>query len=215
MGTAGPPENIRTTVFNYPDGKYRWLHETNLYRNPYLFFFILKIFFYIYLVIAIFILLISVPGSDPLDSFLGIAPYLFYTLLFIMGLIAFSYFTYALLMGGKYCVLFEMDKRGIRHIHVPKQFKRAEIIGALALLAGIVSRNPSAMGVGFLAAANQSMYTEFNTVNAIKADPKNHVIKLRFSVLAQNQVYTAPEDFAFVLEYIEGQVKRLKGSSKM
>lgn len=211
MGMAGLPEDIKMTVFKCLDGKYRWLHETNLYRNYFFLFYIWKIFFFIWLGVAIFILLISVSGSDPLDSFRGIAPFLFYTLLLILVLLAFSYFIYALLMGGKYSVLFEMDQKGVSHLHLPRQFKKAEVIGALALLAGLVSRSPGAMGAGILALSNQSMHTEFKKVNSIKANPKNHVIKLRFSTLAHNQIYTAPEDFAFVLAFIEEQVKRVQG----
>ena len=39
--------NASDAVTLYPDGKYRWVYEMNLYTNPTILFLVLKIFFWI------------------------------------------------------------------------------------------------------------------------------------------------------------------------
>lgn len=67
--------------------------------------------------------------------------------------VALGYFVYALIMGGRYCVLFEMDEKGIWHKQMPAQVKRARLIGAITVLAGAAAKSPGAMGTGILAAS--------------------------------------------------------------
>lgn len=191
-------ENINTS----PDCKYRWVHETNLYRNPVFLFLVWKIFFFIWLGLAIFVLAISVPGNNSLATFMS----MLYVLLFLLALSAFSYYIYALIMGGKYSVLFEMNKKGVSHTQLPKQFNKAKKIGALAAMASIASGNPSVAGAQLLASTQQSMYTDFKKVRSMKINKRKHIIKLRSSDMTFNQLYTAPEDFDFVLGFIKEHI---------
>ena len=57
MGVTEPSESNKTFLIKDPDGKYCWLHETNLYTNPVYLFLTWKIFFFIWLGVDIFVLL--------------------------------------------------------------------------------------------------------------------------------------------------------------
>lgn len=210
MGVTEPSESNKTFLIKDPDGKYCWLHETNLYTNPVYLFLTWKIFFFIWLGVDIFVLLIVTWGHNPLDeleSLISIGSAMFYVLLGILILIAISYYIYALIMHGKYSVLFEMDNKGVRHTQLSNDFNKAKKVGTLTTLAGMASGNLSAVGSGLLASAAGSMYTEFKKVRSIKTNQRRHVIKLRSSDMMHNQVHTAPEDFDFVLGFIKEQVK--------
>lgn len=183
-------------------GKYCWLHETNLYRNPVFLFLMWKIFFFIWLGVATFVMILSSWGDDLIEALHNIGLPLLYVLIFLLVLITFSYLVYALMMGGKYSVLFEMDEKGVTHTQLPKQFKKAQKLAGLTTLAGLVTKSPRVMGAGLLAAGNPSMHTDFKRLRAIKVNRKKCTIKLRSSDLMHNQVYTAPEDFDFVLDFI-------------
>ncbi|NLA71965.1 MAG: hypothetical protein GX850_06055 [Clostridiaceae bacterium] len=208
MENTDPSQTTGYLLIEEPKGKYKWLHETNLYSNPIFLFLVAKIFFFIWLGLAIFILLVSVPGSyDALEAFKSVGSTMLYMLLLLMVLITISYYFYALVMRGKYRVLFEMDDKGIRHTQVSDQSKKASRLGTITAIAGIAVGNPTVAGAGMLSATGQSLYTNFKRVQSIKENRRKHIIKLRSSLLIHNQVYTAPEDFDFVLSFIKEHVR--------
>lgn len=207
------PEQGNSNISKSPDGKYRWLHETNLYRNPVFLFLMWKIFFFIWIPVALFVVGIA-SGRGVIEALKDMTVPMLGVLGFLLLLITFSYYVYALLMGGRYSVLFEMDKKGVRHTQLPKQFNKARKLGGLAALAGMAAGNAGAMGAGLLAARNQSMYTDFKRVKSVRLNRRKHIIKLRSSDLMHNQVYTAPEDFSFVAGFIEEQTGKVRLKQK-
>jgi hypothetical protein len=197
----GGLERVGADIFRDGEGTHYWIHEVNLYRNGMFLFLVLKIFFFIWLALALFLI-----GLTASDDGLGVAlssmgrPML-WVLLFLLGLVTLSYYLYALLMGGRYSVLFQMDKKSVSHTQLPRQFKRTQTLGNLAAVAGLLAGNYTAAGAGMLSASHSTMVTHFRRLSAIKPKPRQHTIKLR-SGLMHNQVYTAPEDFGFVLDFI-------------
>ena len=103
------------------DGFYRWAYELNLYKNPTIIFLIWKIFGFILLGLWLFMVLLEfIDDSLSLETLLDISEVM---LLFGLGfgvLCLVGYLVYALMMGGKYCVLFEMDERGVNHIQMAR-----------------------------------------------------------------------------------------------
>ncbi len=184
------------------DGRYYWLHETLLFRNPMFLFLLWKIFFFIWLGIALLVLFLVVREGNFLEVISNIGLPLLYVLAFLFVLIAFSYYVYALLMGGCYSVLFTMDEKGVTHTQLPRQFKQAQKMAVLAILAGLGSKSYGTLAAGLHAAVNQSMHSEFKKVCAVKALTRRCTIKLRSRDLMHNQIYTAPEDFDYILNYI-------------
>ena len=129
------------------------------------------------------------------------------------GLTLLGYLAYAAIMGGKYCVLFEMDEVGISHTQMMKQVKKAELISFLTVLAGLASKNPTTVGVGLNSSARTSMYSEFSKVKKVKSYPGRGLIKVNMT-FEKNQVYTTKADFEFVNNYILEHCTNLKNKPK-
>ena len=214
MGFNKTPDNIAHRLTKGADGKYRWLHETDLYRNYFYLFYIGKIFLCITCGVSLFILFIGGLARHPIDTLISLGPALLGLLSFILILVAISYFIYALLVGGKYTVLFELDHKGVGHTQLSREFERAGKIGTIAALAGLVSGSPSVAGAGILAKSGPSIYTSFRDVRSIKSNSRQHLVKLRSSDLVHNLIFTSSEDFDFVWEFIRGRVEHYDGIRK-
>lgn len=185
-----------------PDGKYRWIYEMSLFKNPIVFFLIWKIFFFIVLGIGVFVNLVDIASNGfNSENFLGTLRIFGIVFLAMTGLVAVSYLIYAASMGGKYIVIFEMDECGINHKQLPKQAEKARRLGFTAASAGFAAGRSGAVGAGLAASARTEMYSEFARVKKIKSYPKRNLIKVS-NTLSHNQVYAADVDFAFVEEYI-------------
>ena len=184
------------------DGKYRWVYEMNLLKNPTIFFTVLKVMMISIGIVWLFGLIIGL-GDMSLDYFLfwtklsGIMLGIFVVLTIIGVLI-----TAAIL--GKYVVLFEMDEKEVVHIQMPRQVKKAEVIGFITVLVGAMAKNPTTMGTGLLAASKSRSSSEFANVRRVKAYRKRNLIKVN-QLFNKNQVYVADEDFDFVYNFIKSR----------
>ena len=191
-----------------PDGKYRWVYEMSLLKNPTVFFLVWKIFFFVFLGIFTFIIILDAVNSYDFfpDRLLGDLKFFGIFVVGMTVIVAVSVLIYAAIMGGKYCVLFEMDDQGVRHIQHPKQIKKAQALADLAVLAGFATCNLSVMGMG-MNGARTEMYSEFGKVRSVKDYRRRNLIKVN-EVLNHNQVYAEKEDFDFVLNYISSRVPK-------
>ena len=190
------------------DGKYRWVYEINLFKNPMYFFLVWKIFFFIFLGIFA-VALISDAAKWGMDKAVENLPFLGYFLLGMTAVVGLGYFIYALIMGGHYTVEFEMDEKGLLHKQTESQAKKARKIARATMIAGAASGKPGTIGIG-IAAQRTEMYTDFSKVKKVKSYPRRHVIKVR-ETLEHNQVYASNEDFSFVLDYIRSHCPDIKG----
>lgn len=185
------------------DGKYRWNYELNLFTNPTVFITLCKLFGGVILGCGLFIGLLS--GQEFAETLrfilvvwgLGLGGFL------VIGGLA--YVVYSTVQGGKYCVIFEMDRKTVTHIQMQKQFEKAQVIAALTALTGAVEGSPSIAGTGILAGSRRSMTTRFDFVNKIKIKRCRHVIYLHEG-LSWNQIYAPPDSFDAVLDYILSRI---------
>ncbi len=188
-----------------PDGTYRWVYEFHMLKNPVILFTVCKIFAIIIAGIFLFILILG--GGLPSDAEewkdLLVPMALFFV--FFMALIGVSYLILASMYGWKYIVLFEMNDEGIRHIQQPKQFTKAQGIAWLTAMAGVLTGNVGRVGQGMLVASKTESLTSFDRVKGIKVLRSLDTIKVN-ELLEHNQVYAEPEDFDFVLNYIEQRI---------
>ncbi len=183
-------------------GKHRWVYEMSLYKNPTILLLVLKIFFWICVGIWVFMIILEL--FDGYDTWEDIVNWTKYFGIFLIGWLAFCtlcYYIYALIMGGKFCVLFEMDDDGILFQQMKREVKKAELIGAITALVGLATGKPSTVGAGILSAAKTSAYSKFSDVSSIEVFRKRNLIKVN-APLNYNQVYVQEEDFDFVLDYI-------------
>ena len=193
------------------DGKYRWVYELNLYKNPAIIKEVGR-----GMLISLAIVLALIFGFEMIDGIGTFAEKLQYvaelagillTILLVITIL--GYLLYSYMMGGTYCALFEMDENGICNKAQEKHIKKAELIGAITVIAGIASGRPGVAGTGMLASARTSMYTRFDSVKELEILPKQHLIRLN-EKLSRNQVYAEDEDFAFVADYIRSRCRNAK-----
>ena len=198
-------ERITENIVLCSDGKYRWIYEIKLLKNPTFFVLVWKIFFFILLGIFAFGMLLAViEGNMNTERFLNDLKIMGIAFLCMTALVGLGYLLYAAIMGGKYVVLFEMDEDGVNHKQISSQAKKAKTIAGLTALAGLVSGNITTMGVG-MNAQRTEMFTEFSRVKKVRSYPRRHMMKVN-ERFGHNQVYAAPEDFSFVESYIMARV---------
>ena len=194
---------VTENIYLCEDGKYRWVYEMPILKNPTIFILVWKIFFFIILGIFVVMTVIDLIewGSNAGEILLNNLKFFGYFMIGMAALIIISLLVYAAVMGGKYIVMFEMDEKGVNHRQIPKQVEKAEAIGFITALAGIASGNITTVGVGLTSASRTEMYSEFNKVRAVRSCPRRHLIKVneRFK---KNQVYADPADYDFVLGFI-------------
>lgn len=190
------------------DGKYHWYYEFKLMKNPTILFVIWKIFFWIFVVMWAFLSIVnSLEGHFNTKDFLDFSKIFLLLLVGVEALVAISYFLYAAMQGFKYCVMFEMDEDGVKHTQMPRQFKKAQAMSLVLILAGMATKNPGAVGQGMLAGAKNSMVSSFSHVKSIEIFRKRNVIKVN-EKLGKNQVYASNPDFDFVVDYIKSHVTK-------
>lgn len=185
------------------NGGYSWYYELNMYKNPTVFITLCKVFGGVIFGCGLLIGLLSQQSFiDTLKFILIIWGCGFGGFLIIGGL---SYVIYAAVQGGKYCVVFEMDKKQIVHTQLAKQFEKARVIAALTVLAGVAKGSPGLVGTGLLAGSRATMKTKFEIVDKIKVKRRRNVIYLH-SGFEWNQIYICDEDFDTVLQYITERI---------
>lgn len=191
------------------DGKYRWVYEMSLLKNPTIFLLVWKILFFIFL--GQFLLLMLLDGRRNnffWDGFLSDAKAFGYCILGMTVVLALGYLVYAAMMGGAYIVAFEMDENGVNHKQIDAQAKKAKKLGRAAMLGGLAAGRLTTVGAGMNAQRTQ-MYSDFSKTKKVKAYPRRHLIKVN-GPLSHNQVYASKEDFAFVEHFIVSHCPHIK-----
>lgn len=210
-GTAGKASVEGDTVVFCPDGKYRWIYELNLYKNPTVFFLVWKIL--ICITLGIFAVVMIADAVEWPEEFLaerlpGDLRFLLYFLTGVTLITLAGYLIYAAVSGGKYCVVFEMDEKGVNHVQLPPSAKKAEAISFLSVLAGTAAKSATTAGIG-LNAARTELYSAFSSVKRVRAYPRRCLIKLD-SPFNHNQIYAGKNDFEFVLNHIKSRATGAK-----
>lgn len=193
------------------DGKYRWVYELNLYKNPAIIKEVGRV-----MLISLVIVLVLISGFQIIDGIGTLAERLLFVaelagilIVILVVITILGYLLYSYMMGGTYCALFEMDENGVCNKAQEKHIKKAELISAITVIAGLAGGRPGVVGTGMLASARTSMYTRFDSVKELEILPKQHLIRLN-EKLSRNQVYAEDEDFAFVADYLKAHCKYAK-----
>lgn len=206
--TLETPEYEGLRVKLCSDGKYRWTASLNLLKNPTVYFTVCKIFG----IIGLVAFLTAYIGPAFRGEFAVIGHELKYWGIVVLAFLvisALAYLIVAAIYGGKYIVRFTMDENGLLHEQVEAQKKKARAMGGVVGAAGVLTGNPGRAGQGAFVAAHTSLSSDFSKVRSIKAYPRQAFIKVN-SPLSKNQVYTDPEDFDFVLDYIKSHCSNTK-----
>jgi predicted DNA repair protein MutK len=192
-----------------PDGKYRWVYELDMYKSSAIIKEVWRVFLISGTIVIAFVFAMNIMDNGLMEAlqFVAQTAAILFGIFLVLSII--GYLVFAFIIGGKYCVVFEMDEDGINHKQHQKHVKKAELIGAITALAGIAGGNLSTVGTGVLAAARTSMYTGFDDVKELEFLPKDHLIRVN-ETLSRNQVYAEEEDFAFVANYLKEHCRNAK-----
>ena len=201
-------QQVSPGVIMGKDGILRWVYEMNMWKNPTLVITIWKVLLLAALAPALLIFFLT------LEDGIGSA---FLAFVQIMGIVAaiatvlmlFAYPLVAVLNGGKYCVMFEMDDAGVKHIQMQNQFQKSQVLAFAVTLAGAMTGNMQVAGAGMLAGSKQSALSRFENVRSITVHEKRHVIYVN-EKLSHNQVYADSADFAFVRDAIINRCQKAK-----
>ncbi|MBR5068902.1 MAG: hypothetical protein IKX25_05830 [Bacteroidales bacterium] len=191
------------------DGKYRWVYEFNMLKNPTIFFTVLNIFGVLILIQVIIFGIIGLKEGDLLGSLKSGAQVGAIMLGIFFVLTILGYLVVAARFNWKYVVLFEMDHEGIMHRQLKSQVKKAQAMGWITALVGLVAGRPSTIGAGILSATKTCSYSTFSAVRSVKPYRRLHVIKVN-EPFCLNQIYV-DEDFDFVYNFILSHCPKVKG----
>ena len=204
-------QKVTENIYYCSDGKYRWIYELNMLKNPVILMTIWKIFGILILVQIVLSFLLEVFEGDIstwFTEYLLTPGFLIVPgILFALSLI--SYVIIGFIYGWQYIVLFEMDHHGVDHIQMPKQFEKAQGLAWLTAMAGLATGNFTTAGSGILAASKNTSSTNFEFVRKVIKKKNFHCIKVN-ELMEKNQVYAADEDFEFVWEFITQQCTKAK-----
>ena len=182
----------------YPDGKYRWVYEVPMLKNPTILFDVYKVLGISFGIVWLFnVLLISCEDGLNLRNLWSFTTgFLILILVFlVIGYVA--YFIVAWSYGWKYIVLFTLDEKEVVHQMMPRQMEKAKVLGALTALIGSVAGKPGVMGAGVLAASRSTSTSVLANVTRLVPRRRLHLIKVN-QLLNKNRVFVPDEDFDFV-----------------
>ena len=194
---------VSKNIWLCPDGVYRWTYEFDMLRNPEIMLTVWKVLGFSFGVVYLFTLIVDLfQGTVRSWGDLWPASKVFLILAGVFLVISIlSYCILAALYGWKYQVLFEMTDDYVKHIQMPKQFKRAEAIGWLTSFAGALAGKPYMVALGANVAARDTKTSELRNVEFVKVRRKRHTIHVDY-LLDKNQVYAEDADFDFVEKFI-------------
>lgn len=206
------PVQLSPGVTRGTDGVIRWAYDMNMWKNPTILITVWKVLMLAALAPALLVSALAIGDGvvEALGAFVKVA---LYTAGIVTGLMVIAYPIVAIANGGKYCVVFEMDSFGVKHIQMQKQYERSQVLSMLTVLAGVAGGNIQATASGLLAGSKQSSYSKFSKVKSVVVHAKRNVIYVNEN-LEHNQVYASREDFEAVLEHILGKCKKAKVTYK-
>ena len=184
-----------------PDGKYRWVYDVPMLKNPTILFEVYwALLVSIGIVWLIFVLLGSCSGELGLPLlWMSIKMFaLLSAIFFVLGFVA--YFFVAWYYGWKYSIMFIMDEKEVVHEQLKSTTHKARVIGKLTALGG-AGGGIGMVGMGTLIATRTSMTTSLDDVRRLIPRRRMNCIKVneRFS---RNRVFVADEDFDFVYDFL-------------
>ena len=172
-----------------------------MWKNPIILLTVMKVMALVVSVLGLINATLAVFENSLTEGIKVLGGFLLFGLGGMLLLSTFAYLIIGFIYGGRYCVLFEMNDRGVNHIQMQKQYKKAQVLSLLTTLAAVAAKNVSAAGAGVLAGSTQSIYSEFSTVRKLVPLRRNNCIKVN-SLLVKNQIYATPEQFDFIWTYI-------------
>lgn len=204
-------EKVTENIYLCPDGKYRWYYELDMIKNPTILFTVWKVLGIAFgIVILLFVVMDLIQGTIKSISDVWPALKLFAYLVPIFFVLAiFAYLIVAAMFGWKYIVLFEMDEEQVSHIPTEKQFKKAQALNWLTMVAAVAAKNRGAFSAGMLAGTKGPSTSIFKEVQYLRIRRKQNTINVDYT-LDKNPIYVEDADFDFVEKFIKDRCVKAK-----
>ena len=195
-------ETIGNRVTLFPDGNYRWVYEVKMLTNPTILFDVYKVLGISFGVVWLFMLLINgCEGNLTLGSIWEFS-YGFLVLMavfVVIGIVA--YFIVAWVYDWKYVVLYTLNEKEVIHQQMPRQAKKAQVIGALTAMVGGLAGKSGVVGAGLLTASKTSSISKLADVAHLIPNRRRNLIKVN-QLFNRNRIYVPDEDFDFVYDFL-------------
>lgn len=195
-------EKTDSRVTLCPDGKYRWVYEVPMLKNPSILMDVCMVLGISFGIVWLFMLsLTCIEDGFTLEGIWGITSvFLMLFLVFlVIGLIAYTLLAWS--YGWKYVVLFTLDEKRVHHQQMPRKVKKAQVLGALTTFMGIATGKPGVVGTGILALSRTTSTSELVNVARLIPCRRYHLIKIN-CLLKKNRIYVPDEDFDFVYDFL-------------
>ena len=195
-------ETIGNRVTLFPDGNYRWVYEVKMLTNPTILFDVYKVLGISFGVVWLFMLLINgCEGNLTLGSIWEFS-YGFLVLMavfVVIGIVA--YFIVAWVYDWKYMVLYTLNEKEVIHLQMPRQAKKAQVLGALTAMVGGLAGKSGVVGAGLLTASKTSSISKLADVAHLIPNRRRNLIKMN-QLFNRNRIYVPDEDFDFVYDFL-------------
>ena len=195
-------ETIGNRVTLFPDGNYRWVYEVKMLTNPTILFDVYKVLGISFGVVWLFMLLINgCEGNLTLGSIWEFS-YGFLVLMavfVVIGIVA--YFIVAWVYDWKYMVLYTLNEKEVIHQQMPRQAKKAQVLGALTAMVGGLAGKSGVVGAGLLTASKTSSISKLADVAHLIPNRRRNLIKMN-QLFNRNRIYVPDEDFDFVYDFL-------------
>ena len=195
-------KKVTENIYLCRDGLYRWVYEMPMMKNPTILFSVWKVMGLSGGIVLLFMLILHlVEGSLNTETLMFLVKLAAILAGIFLVISILGYTLLAAIYGWKYVVLFEMNDKEIRHIQVPKQNSKAQVIAMITAMAGLASKNLTTTGIGMMNAGRSSSTTIYKYVKSVRPIRRRSVIKLSMG-LSRNHIYADGDDFDFALDYI-------------
>ena len=164
----------------YGENKIKWDIDTSILNNKFILKELFKVLGIAVLVTATIVFLIILPSilenqfySDGTNlSGFKYALMLIGLLFLLTALFIFAYY------GNKYELTYIMDEKGVETLTRAGQKRKNSRVNFLLIILGLLLRNPTAAGTGFLANAGQGQVMKWKNVKKVTFYPRSNTIVL-------------------------------------
>ncbi len=194
---------VSKNVWLAQDGKYRWVYEFDMLKNPTILISVMRVLLLAFGIIVGAMLVMHLAEGimttfEEYWHFYG-GMLILLGVLLVLALIA--YLIVAKSFGWRYMVLFIMDEEGLENRIMKQEFQKAQAMGWLTAVVGLAAGSLSTAGAGMLSATRDRSFSVFTAVRKVKAVRRRNVIYVNH-LFQHNQVYAEKEDFDFIFRWI-------------
>lgn len=193
-----------------PDQTYIWTYDMNLFKDPSVFITVCKIVVACMLLPYMLVFTLALFEGNLKRDFLALTQPFIYIILFMVILVAFSYYlVYIPLHGNHYIIIYDLTPTTITFIESKKDTKQNEIASSIGVIIGLLAGNPTTAGANLLALSKSEMTTSFDQVTKIIIYKHQHM-KLISNDLTRNLICYHKDDQTFVESYIIDKCTKAK-----